>query len=183
MQKYLRDSFARNKPYDQMVYELVTATGANKPGEEDFNGEVNFLIGNMDDKRRVNATAKTAKVFLGLQVQCTQCHNHPFNDWKQNQFWELNAFFRQTGAAQRGDREKAPEPYGGIGKPRFSRRSEGQRQNDPTKADAVLRTAQRPVEIGVPGVRRRHGDQPQRPAVGGESPRLSWRSSSPVPTT
>jgi hypothetical protein len=29
-------------------------------------------------------------------VQCTQCHNHPFNDWKQNQFWEMNAFFRQT---------------------------------------------------------------------------------------
>ncbi len=44
----------------------------------------------------INATAKTAKVFLGLQVQCTQCHNHPFNDWKQNQFWELNAFFRQA---------------------------------------------------------------------------------------
>jgi hypothetical protein len=29
-------------------------------------------------------------------VQCTQCHNHPFNDWKQNQFWEMNAFFRQS---------------------------------------------------------------------------------------
>ncbi len=36
MQKYLRDSFARNKPYDQMVSELVTATGENKPGEEEF---------------------------------------------------------------------------------------------------------------------------------------------------
>ncbi len=106
MEKYLRDSFARNKPYDQMVYELVTATGSNKPGEEDFDGAVNFLIGNMEDKG-VNATAKTAKIFLGLQVQCTQCHNHPFNDWKQNQFWELNAFFRQTQAV-REERKKAP---------------------------------------------------------------------------
>jgi hypothetical protein len=40
----------------------------------------------------------TAKIFLGLQVQCTQCHNHPFNEWKQRTFWEFNAFFRQTRA-------------------------------------------------------------------------------------
>ena len=52
MEKYLRDSFARNKPYDQMVTELITAAGANKPGEEDFHGEVNFLIGNLDDNAR-----------------------------------------------------------------------------------------------------------------------------------
>ncbi len=112
LQKYLRDCFARNKPYDQMVSELITANGANKPGEEDFQGAVNFLIGNMDEKMEdnwLNATAKTAKVFLGLQVQCTQCHNHPFNDWKQNQFWELNAFFRQTKAVREGPRKK-PEP-------------------------------------------------------------------------
>jgi hypothetical protein len=38
---------------------------------------------------------------LGVQVRCTQCHNHPFNDWKQNQFWEFNAFFRQTRALRR----------------------------------------------------------------------------------
>jgi uncharacterized protein YeaC (DUF1315 family) len=34
-------------------------------------------------------------------VRCTQCHNHPFNEWKQNQFWEFNAFFRQTRALRR----------------------------------------------------------------------------------
>jgi hypothetical protein len=51
----------------------------------------------------VQATAKTAQIFLGLQVQCTQCHNHPFNKGKQNQFWELNAFFRQTRALRRRD--------------------------------------------------------------------------------
>ena len=49
----------------------------------------------------MQATAKTSQIFLGLQVQCTQCHNHPFNDWKQNQFWEMNAFFRQTRAIRR----------------------------------------------------------------------------------
>jgi hypothetical protein len=49
----------------------------------------------------VQATAKTAQIFLGVQVQCTQCHNHPFNKGKQNQFWEMNAFFRQARALRR----------------------------------------------------------------------------------
>jgi len=95
MQKYLRDSFARNKPYDRLVYELVTATGGTAPGSEDFNGATNFLVMKLDEDA-AQATAMTAKIFLGLQVQCTQCHNHPFNEWKQQKFWEFNAFFRQT---------------------------------------------------------------------------------------
>ncbi len=98
MQKYLRDSLARNKPYDRMALELVTATGNNTPGTEQFNGAVNFLAMKVNDEDGTLATAATAKVFLGLQVQCTQCHNHPFNEWKQQKFWEFNAFFRQTRA-------------------------------------------------------------------------------------
>jgi len=95
LQQYLRRSFQKNKPYDSMVADLVSATGSNTPGEKDYNGAVNFLTGKMEENG-VQATAKTAQIFLGLQVQCTQCHNHPFNEWKQNRFWELNAFFRQT---------------------------------------------------------------------------------------
>lgn len=94
-----------NMPYDRLVYELVAAKGVSKPGEEDFNGFVNYLAGNLTDNA-VQATAKTAQVFLGLQIQCTQCHNHPFNEWKQNQFWEMNAFFRQTAALRRYREER-----------------------------------------------------------------------------
>jgi hypothetical protein len=97
MQKYLRDSFAQNKPYDRMVYELVSATGTTSPGSPKFNGAANFYAMKLDENA-TQATAMTAKIFLGLQVQCTQCHNHPFNDWKQQKFWEFNAFFRQTRA-------------------------------------------------------------------------------------
>ena len=96
MQKYLRDCFARDKPYDDMAFELVTATGSNTPGEQSFNGAVNFLAMKVNQEKGTLATAATAKIFLGLQVQCTQCHNHPFNEWKQQKFWEFNAFFRQT---------------------------------------------------------------------------------------
>jgi hypothetical protein len=97
MQQYLRRAFLTNKPYNKLVFELVSATGANKPGEENYNGAVNFLLDNLQENA-ATATAKTARFFLGLQVQCTQCHNHPFNDWKQDQFWGMNAFFRQTKA-------------------------------------------------------------------------------------
>jgi hypothetical protein len=98
MQKYLRDSFAREKSYDKMVYELVTATGSTKPGVKGFNGATNFLIDKVNEEDASLATAATTKIFLGLQVQCTQCHNHPFNDWKQQKYWEMNAFFRQAKA-------------------------------------------------------------------------------------
>lgn len=101
MQKYLRDCFATNKPYNTMVYELVTATGSTKPGTEGFNGATNFLAMKVNEENGVQATAAVSKIFLGLQVQCTQCHNHPFNQWKQQKFWEFNAFFRQSRALRR----------------------------------------------------------------------------------
>ena len=98
MQQYLRRAFQKNKPYDQIVHELITAVGSCRPGDEDFNGAANFLVDKMDEGG-IQATAKTAQIFLGMAVQCMQCHDHPFNDghlYKQNRFWELNAFFRQT---------------------------------------------------------------------------------------
>jgi len=106
MQKYLRDSFAREKPYDRMVHELVTATGSTTPGDEKFNGATNFLIDKVNEEKASLATAATTRIFLGLQVQCTQCHNHPFNDWKQQKYWEMNAFFRQVRAFPGGARAR-----------------------------------------------------------------------------
>ncbi|MFT5300074.1 MAG: hypothetical protein ACI814_000848 [Mariniblastus sp.] len=106
MQKYLRDSFAREKPYNKMVHELVTATGTTTPGDEKFNGATNFLIDKVNAENAALATASTTKIFLGLQVQCTQCHNHPFNDWKQQKYWEMNAFFRQVRAFNGGMRAR-----------------------------------------------------------------------------
>jgi len=108
MRQYLRRAFSKNMPFDRFMEELVTATGvnANRKDIQGFNGATNFLAGKMEEmgvENGVQATAKTAQIFLGLQVQCTQCHNHPFNKGKQNQFWEMNAFFRQTRALRRFD--------------------------------------------------------------------------------
>jgi hypothetical protein len=100
MQKYLRDSFARNKPYDRLVYELITATGSTEPGQADFNGATNFLVGKLEESA-AQATAMTSKIFLGLQVQCTQCHNHPFNEWKQQKVLGIQRLFPADKGAAR----------------------------------------------------------------------------------
>ena len=102
MAKYLTETLKYNKPYDEMAKELITAVGSCRPTDEDFNGAANFLADKMAENG-IQATAKTSQIFLGMAVQCTQCHNHPFNEYKQNQFWEMNAFFRQTKIEQLDD--------------------------------------------------------------------------------
>ena len=94
LQKYLQNGFQQNKPYDQMAYELISATGSNTPGAEDYNGAVNFMLASMNNQATL-ATARTSRIFLGKQLQCVQCHKHPTNNWAQQNFWEMNAFFRQ----------------------------------------------------------------------------------------
>jgi len=92
MEKFFREAFGRNRPWKDVVYDIVAADG-----HYEENGAVNYLLAQMQDNDDgVQATAMTARLFLGLQVQCTQCHNHPFNDWKQDQFWQFNSFFRQA---------------------------------------------------------------------------------------
>ncbi len=95
LEKFLRESFAKNRPWNEISYDLLSSEG-----RFDENGAVNYLLAQLQldpgsDEYPVEATARSARIFLGLQVQCTQCHNHPFNDWKQNQFWEFYSFFRQ----------------------------------------------------------------------------------------
>lgn len=108
-EKYLSEAFAENRPADQLMTELVSATGSVRPQDEDFNPAANYLADKMGEGG-VQATAKTSQVFLGVSVQCTQCHNHPFNEGRQNQFWELNAFFRQTGIERvRDDEDDRPK--------------------------------------------------------------------------
>ena len=104
MAKFFREAFGRNRPWNEIVVDLITAEGDHKE-----KGEVNFILAQgipewdrrPTDNDAVQLTAKVARLLLGVQVQCTQCHNHPFNDWKQDQFWQLNAFLPTDGLAHR----------------------------------------------------------------------------------
>ena len=107
MNKYLRDTFAQNKPWNKLVFELVTATGGSttKSTTEGvaYNGATNFMLSHMNDGK-VPATSFTTRLFLGMQVQCTQCHDHPFNDRKQESFWGINAFLQKMNKQDFTDR-------------------------------------------------------------------------------
>lgn len=99
MEKFLREAFTKNRPWNEVVIDVVSAEG-----HFEENGAVNYLLAQMTmPDGGVLATAKTTRLFMGMQVQCTQCHNHPFNDWQQRQFWEFNNFFTQL---QKQDHQK-----------------------------------------------------------------------------
>jgi Protein of unknown function (DUF1549)/Protein of unknown function (DUF1553) len=101
LEQYLRTALLVNKPYNELVRELLTATGSPKVDAADYNPAVNFLIDG-SDKDATLATARVARVFLGQQLQCAQCHTHPTQDWSQDQFWAFNSFFRQMQVDRRG---------------------------------------------------------------------------------
>jgi hypothetical protein len=104
MQAWLWQQFYENRPHHEMVRELITATGSTNR-----NGAANFIVAHLGDAVPQNMqkeyglhdavpiTSRVTRLFLGLQTQCTQCHDHPFNkEWVQADFWGVNAFFRQT---------------------------------------------------------------------------------------
>jgi len=92
---WLRKQFSADRPWNEVVYDLVTASGSNRE-----NGAVNYTLAHLEAEA-VPLTARTTRLFLGQQIQCTQCHDHPNNDWKQSDFWGINAFFRGIKAEDR----------------------------------------------------------------------------------
>lgn len=94
---WLADQFTRNQGWDRIVYALLTAEG-----EIRANPQTAFLMANGENfQPQPNLlAASTARLFLGVQLQCAECHNHPFTSWKQADFWSTAAFFsrvRNTG--------------------------------------------------------------------------------------
>lgn len=83
--QWLRDSVRMNKPYDVLVYEMLSANGhsATVPQVGYYLRDRGMLLDNISN---------TAQVFLGTRIGCAQCHDDPFEDWTQKQYYELAAF-------------------------------------------------------------------------------------------
>ena len=79
--QWIRDSLAQNKPYDKFVYELLTARGSSYE-----NPAASYFRVARDPKA---AMEKTTQLFMGVRLVCTQCHDHPFEKWTQNQYYEI----------------------------------------------------------------------------------------------
>jgi hypothetical protein len=85
---WLKDSFNQNKPWSRVASELITARGT-----QEENGAVSFFIANPTPDK---VTDTVTRLFLGVQLQCAQCHNHPFTTWKQTEYWAMAAFFTKV---------------------------------------------------------------------------------------
>jgi len=83
--EWIQESLATNKPYDRMVRELITARGSTFK-----NPPANFFRFTGEPKL---AMETTTQLFLGVRMVCAQCHDHPFEQWTQNQYFNLSAFF------------------------------------------------------------------------------------------
>jgi len=89
LEEWLAKEFNDNRGWDKTVKDFMTATG-----DVEKNGPVIYwLANNTSDKMTDNVT----RMFMGVQLQCAQCHNHPFTDYKQNEYWHMAAFFAKVG--------------------------------------------------------------------------------------
>jgi len=92
---WLWERLAKNMPYDQLVREIITSdvmsrqtdpqAVSNKTSPDAF-----FVVRSLMPE---NLAAGTSRAFLGVRLDCAQCHDHPFDRWKQHQFWNMAAFY------------------------------------------------------------------------------------------
>jgi len=110
---WLSDQLMANRPYDEIVRELIAAEGiwTSKP-------EVNFVTVTVDQNNKeegpdqVKLAGRVAKSFLGVRLDCVQCHDDMFGDrWKQKDFHQLAAFFAQAEMSMTGVRDDPRKEY------------------------------------------------------------------------
>lgn len=82
---WLRGQFADNRAYDEVVTDILLAQGTGQTGPALFYTALEL--------KPEELAAGTSRIFLGTQIQCAQCHNHPFDHWTRTDFWGYAAFF------------------------------------------------------------------------------------------
>jgi hypothetical protein len=142
---WIRDSLATNKPYDQFVAEILTATGSQRENPP--------TVWYRQVRTTVDYVESVAQAFLGVRIQCAQCHHHPFERWSQSDYYGLAAVFSRVG--RRGGFADAEVPTD----ERIYVKSEGDVHHP--------RTGQRiaPRPLGGPDLRLTRFDDPRQKFV------------------
>lgn len=86
---WIRTAVVENRPYDEFAHQILTATGSNK----DNPAASYFKVLRSPE----NTMENTTHLFLGIRFNCNKCHDHPFERWTQDQYYEMAAFFGQVG--------------------------------------------------------------------------------------
>lgn len=86
--EWLRDQIARHRPWDEVVREIVASEGVT------VDGPSNFIAAADGDPAKL--ASRTSRAFFGIRLDCAQCHDHPFTDWKQKDFEGIAAFYARV---------------------------------------------------------------------------------------
>ena len=161
LNEYLTEQFNKDTPWDKVATAFITATGDVRE-----NGAAGLIAAQFGQTPEV--TAEVSRIFMGIEIQCANCHNHPTDRWKRTQFHELAAFFPRIGmqlgqqrpsrpAIVRGDWPRSaasqtaePEPPTRRTRALHARSQESDRKGDadaagvlPHRAEAPRRNARR----------------------------------------
>ena len=93
---WMAERFNANDGWDRIAYDLITATG-----KMEDNPAVTYLIEGRNPLGVTDLTDLTSRYFLGVRINCAQCHDHPFVEWKQQDYWGMAAFFTQIQTPKR----------------------------------------------------------------------------------
>lgn len=106
---WIADQIAANRPYDALVRDLIADDGlwTDKPATNFVS--VTAQQDNQNQPSPVRLAGRVTRAFLGLRLDCAECHNHPFTHWKQRDFEGLAAFFGQTKLGLKGIQDGAGE--------------------------------------------------------------------------
>ncbi|QDT35721.1 DUF1549 domain-containing protein [Stratiformator vulcanicus] len=85
-ERWMAEQFREGRKWDEIATELITATGDVRE-----NGAVGLLFAHDGEANEI--AGEVSRIFMGVQIQCAQCHDHPYDAWKREDFHKLAAFF------------------------------------------------------------------------------------------
>ncbi|TWT42775.1 DUF1549 domain-containing protein [Botrimarina hoheduenensis] len=136
----------QNDGWDEIARRFITAEGST-----DEDGATAIIMA--QDGRSEEIAAEVSRVFLGIQIQCAQCHDHPWDEWKREEFHELAAFFPRIGLRQR--RDTRPPVFDVVvndraDRPRFRKADNANRRGRPEHYMADLEHPEEPGKRMTP---------------------------------
>lgn len=112
LELWLQQRLKANVGYDQLIRDLLTQEPLNRRAGSKNGTAAAFYLANEFLPERLAAT--TARLFLGVKLECAQCHKHPFAHWTREQFWEFAAFFMDVPASVQPGQADMLDPHKGI---------------------------------------------------------------------
>lgn len=108
---WLADQLRRDRPYDELVRDLISASGlgTDSPATNFLNVAINFDAKPAPDETAL--AARTARALLGIRLDCAQCHDHPYAPWKQRDFAQLAAYFTHSTHTIIGLQDRPGDPH------------------------------------------------------------------------